>query len=101
VEKCTQIGGLAGILEMQKEFLGKRVLVDDYLYKDGAMSPADIETIVDFWQTLGLTPTELRDGKQVWQDLCVVDMASGPTLPCDWLEYDRENFVVWMKDNPK
>jgi hypothetical protein len=97
IEKCVKVGGLKGILEKQKEYVGKRVRVDEFLYKDGAMSPADIEIIVNFWQDQGLVLTEIKDGKKVWKDLCVVDMASGPTLPCDWLEYDRETFTVWMK----
>jgi len=97
VEKCTKVGGLAGILKKQKELMGKRVRVDEFLYKDGAMSPADIETIVNFWQDQGLVSTEIKDGKQVWKDLCVVDMASGPTLSCDWLKYDKETFTVRMK----
>ncbi|MFA5895199.1 MAG: hypothetical protein WC851_05485 [Candidatus Shapirobacteria bacterium] len=105
VEKCKAIGGVKGILEKQKDSVGKRVLVDDYLYKDGAMSPGDIEDIVDFWQDQGLVPTELKDGKQVWKDLCVVDMSYGATLPCDWLEVDRSNYpdppIVWMKGKPK
>jgi len=37
--------------------------------------------------------------------LCVVDMVSGATLPCDWLEVDRSNYpdppIVWMKGKPK
>src|SRR3989344_4400326 len=97
VEKCTSVGGVKGILEKQKEYVGKRVRVDEFLYKDGAMSPADIETIVNFWQDQGLALTEIKDGKQVWKDLCVVDMASGPTLSCDWLKYDKETFTVRMK----
>ena len=105
VEKCKAIGGIKGILEKQKDFLGKRVVVDDYLYKNGAISPGDIEDIISFWQNQGLAPTELKDGKEVWKDLCVVDMASGPTLPCDWLEFDRTNYpsppLIWMKGKPK
>lgn len=105
VEECKAIGGLNGILEKQKALIGKRVKVDDYLYKDGAMSPGDIGDIVDFWEVQGLVPTEIKDGKEVWKDLCVVDMASGPTLPCDWLEVDQSSYpsppIVWMKGKPK
>jgi len=105
VEKCKAIGGVKGILEKQKDWVGKRVLVDDYLYKDGAMAPYGIELIGNFWKDQGLILTELKDGKEVWKDLCVVDMMSGPTLPCDWLEFDRSNYpdppIVWMKGKPK
>ncbi len=105
VEKCKTIGGIKGILEKQKEHLGKRVQVDDYLYKDEAVSPDDIGNMLDFWQDQGLVPTEVMDSKEFWKDLCIVDTASGPTLPCDWLEFDRTNYpsepIVWMKGKPK
>lgn len=105
VERCKTIGGVKGILEKQKAFVGKRVLVDDYLYKDGAMGAGDIEDIAYFWRDQGLTLTEFKDGKEVFKDLCVVDMLSGPTLPCEWLEFDRSGYpdppIVWMKGKPK
>jgi len=69
------------------------------------MNPDEIGNIVDFWQSQGLIPTEVIDGKEVWKDLCVVDMVGGPTLPCDWLEFDNSKYpdppVVWMKGKPK
>jgi len=111
VESCKAIGGVKGILEKQKDHLGikdqlnKRVLVDDYLYKDGAMGSYGIELIGNFWKDQGLILTEVKDGKEVWKDICVVDMVSGPTLPCDWLEFDNSKYpdppVVWMKGTSK
>lgn len=101
IERCRGIGGFKGILKIQKDWTGKKVLYDEYLYKDGAMSSGDIEDIVEFWKKQGLTPTETKDGKTYWKDLCVVDMLGGATMPCDWLEFDYKTFTVWLKGKPK
>jgi hypothetical protein len=101
IEKCKEIGGFKGILKIQKDWIGKKVLYDKYLYKDGAMSSGDIEDIVKFWEKQGLVPTETIGGVMFWKDLCIVDMFGGPTLKCDWLEYDPKAFVVWLKGKPK
>lgn len=100
IEKCKAVGGFKGILEKEKDWVGKKVLYDEHLYKDGAMSPDDIEYIVKFWEKQGLTPFENKNGKKQWKDLCVVDAICGPTLPCEWLKYeayDGGGLCVWMK----
>jgi len=100
IEKCKDIGGFKGILEKEKEWIGRKVLYDEHLYKDGAMSPYEIGTIVEFWEKQGLTAYEHKDGKKYWKDFCVVDALCGPTLPCDWLKYeayDMSGMCVWLK----
>ncbi len=87
-EKCKAIGGLKGALELNKKWVGKKISYDDALYKDGAMSPNDIQIIVDFWEKQGLIPIENRNGKTYWKDLCVIDQFSGATMPCEWVKYD-------------
>lgn len=96
-EKCKYIGGFKGILELNKDWVGKKIKYDEYLYKDGAMSPDDIGQIVDFWEKHGLKLTEERDGKKYWKDLCVIDQFSGPTLPCDWIEYNSDSYEANLK----
>ena len=101
VEKCKEVGGFKGILEKEKEWVGKKILYDNLLYKDGAMGSGDIEDIVDFWEKQGLVSSETKDGKIYWKDLCVVDCIGGPTMPCEWLKYeayDGGGMCVWLKD---
>lgn len=98
-----------GILEMNKKYVGGKILFDDYLYSDGAMGSHDVEMIVSFWTEQGLVPFEEKDGQQCWNDLCVVNMTSGPTLPCDWLEFEIQDnsdgtgyfSFVYLKGKPK
>lgn len=79
----------------------KRVLWDDgRLFRDGAMDPAVAEDIVRYWENLGLRPTEEVDGKKRWKELCVVASPIGPTLPCDWLVYDRRQSAVSLAGEP-
>jgi len=105
IDKCRQLGGFETFLKNKRKELGKvrsrRILVDDYLYRDGAMSPGDTKLIVDFWEAQGLVVTEVKNGKTYWKDLCVVDFLNGPTLPCDWIGYDRATNSVWMKNKAK
>ena len=70
---------------------------DNYLYRTGAMSPFDIEQIIQYWKGRGLKPTRKRKGSEYWCDLCVVDTCGGPTLRCDWLEFDPERQTVRYK----
>ena len=88
IKACKSVGGFMGILEIEKDNIGKKIYFDDYLYRDGAMGSHDIETIVKFWEKHGLVGIENVNGEDVWKDMCVVDMCGGPTLPCDWLEFE-------------
>ena len=100
-QKCRHLGGLKGVLELNKKWVGKKILYDKYLYKDGAMGSDDIGDIVDFWTRQGLTPYKIKDGKTYWNDLAVVEMLMGATLPCEWLVYDPIDFTISMKGKPK
>ena len=94
-------GGFAAFKEENASLFGGRLWHDDHLFRDGAMSPANATQAVDFWRHQGLEPIEMRDGRQVWKELCVVEhMFGGPTLPCDWLEFDRERACVYVKGTP-
>ena len=99
--KCKDVGGFERILELNKKWIGKKILYDKYLYKDSAMGVDDISLIIQFWKRQKLITTETKDEKTYWKDLCVVDMVDGLTMPCSWLEYDRETFSVWLKGKPK
>jgi hypothetical protein len=75
---------------------------DDYLFRDGAMNPMDIESLVIEWEELGLKGIVEINGQEQWKDFCVVEgLMGGPTLPCDWLVFDEQNNSVHFKENLK
>jgi hypothetical protein len=91
-------GGFAAFKIENASMFGGRLWHDDHLLRDGAMSPRDVGLVVDSWTSQGLEPTEIRDGLQVFKDLCVVEhMFGGPTLPCASLEFDGERACVYLK----
>lgn len=82
-EKVEQYypGGLA----QYKTDKNKSFLEDDFLIREGAMGPYDIEAMVKKWETLGLVSFSYGHEVRKWKDMCVVDYFGGPTLKCDWL----------------
>lgn len=74
---------------------------DGTLFRDGAMNPHDIGEMVREWEREGLTPKGGTPEQPFWQDLCVVDYLSGPTLPCPWLAYDPVEHCVWLAGRPR
>jgi hypothetical protein len=91
-------GGWEKFLYDKRRLIGGALWHDDHLFRDGAMSPGDAKTIVDDWTRLGFEAMEIRDGRQVWKDLCVVEwMFGGPTLPCDWIEVDENEPFAYLK----
>ncbi|MBW2185732.1 MAG: hypothetical protein JRG71_04775 [Deltaproteobacteria bacterium] len=93
ISKVIDIIGLSGFNEISK----MKMSHDNYLYRTGAMSPFDISLVIAEWKKMGLKPTAKRKGVEYWRDLCVVDAAEGPTLPCDWLEFDSKASCVRYK----
>ena len=91
-------GGWEQCLRDHADAIGKRVWYDDHLFRDGAMSPNDMKSLVDQWTTAGFIVTELRNGARVWKDVCVVEaLLGGPTLPCDWLVVDTRQRIAYLK----
>jgi len=83
-------------------FSGGRLYHDNFLFRDGAMNHKDINLLIKEWEALGLKGKTVIDGQKQWLDFCVVEgMFAGPTLPCDWLEYDSENNCVFLKGKPQ
>lgn len=75
-----------------------RLKHDDYLFRDGAMNPKDIKFLIEKWENMGLKGVEDINGKKQWKDFCVVEgMFGGPTLQCDWIEFDGERNCVSLK----
>lgn len=84
-----------------------RICFDDYLYKEGSMSPLDNERILKKWEEKGLVLTEERHGKIYWKDLCILEMVNDQPLehPCDWIDIierqdDEHNLFAQLKGKP-
>ena len=62
----------------------------------------DIETLVKFWVEYGLVPFDETGGEKVWKDMCIVkENLAEPTLPCEWIEIDREEKCAYLKGMSK
>ena len=91
-------GGWAQCLKDHQHLIGGRVWHDGHLFRDGAMNPHDIQSLVDKWQSLGFQPIAERDGLRFWRDLCVVEyLYGGPTMPCDWIMVARDGRSAHLK----
>lgn len=54
---------------------------------------------IEFFEQQGLKLTKKVKGAQCWEDVCIIDSAVGPTLPCPWMEWDAENGTVALKES--
>jgi hypothetical protein len=95
-------GGWAQCLRDHAPLIGGRVWYDDNLFRDGAMNPADIKALAEFWEGLGFNIIRVeQDGSKHFHDACVVEWrAGGATLPCDWIECCKDEPVAFLKGQP-
>ncbi len=70
---------------------------DGHLFRDGCMNQMDLEEILDEWENMGFELVEIIDGEKHWKDVCVVNSGYGPSYPCQWIAYDKEKNIVWLK----
>jgi len=75
---------------------------DNHLFSTGAMSPDHTELIVKYFESQGLITLKMIEDKEYFEDLCVVELLfGGPTRPCEWLEFDAQEKIVWLKGTDK
>jgi hypothetical protein len=66
---------------------------DEHIFREGAMSSEDIESMIGWWEEKGLIPFEIRNNKTVWKDMCVVASPFGEMqYRCDWLEISEDGY---------
>ena len=96
-------GGFQKYKEDNLESFGVIIWHDEFLLREGAMNPMDIEYMVEGWEKLGLKGViEEEWGEKKWEDLCVVgSYAIRPTLPCGWIDIDPETKSVFFKGKSK
>lgn len=82
--------GSSGFIRDHAHFDDRINTYDEALIKFGAMSPHDIHKIAQKMESLGLTGIVDLDGEQHWCDFCVVDELMGPSLKCDWIQYETK-----------
>ena len=90
-------GGLQGIVAGHPQSAGKAFWHDDHLFVEYAMNPMDTQSLVQRWESYGLVARVEVNGTRRWKDVCVVDYYKGPTLPCEWLEFDPGSKIAWKK----
>lgn len=75
---------------------------DEDLLRYGAMDGFSMELLVQDARALGLRLTSKRDGREVFQDMCILSSPDfRPALPCDWLEVRSEGTAVFVGRNRK
>jgi len=95
-------GGFDLFREHHQNRFGETFWHDAHLFRDGAVNPAAIDSLLLFWQQKGLVPYEETDGAKKWRDMCVIESSRAePTLPCEWIEVDQETNSVFLKRRPK
>lgn len=91
-------GGFAQCLADHRALIGRRIWHDGHLLRDGALDPQGAMARVEEWKGRGIEPLMWMDSKLVWKEICVVDArAGGPTVPCDWLQWDPKERVAWLR----
>jgi hypothetical protein len=96
LSKCEDLKNISGALDFYtKQGKVRCVWHDDHLFTiGGIMGPQDVEMEVKALEELGLNPYKEINGEQHWDDLCVVDFADGPTLPCSWVKCELNPFDI-------
>jgi hypothetical protein len=74
---------------------------DGHLFRDGCMNPLDLEDMLDEWESEGFELLTVIDGQKHWKDVCVVHSGHGPSYPCEWIEYDPDKNIVWLKGHER
>ncbi len=91
-------GGWERCLKDHSVAIGGRVWFDDYLFRDGAMSPEGIELLLKAWWKMGFECYREKDGKKEWLDLCVYgNRMESSFMPCEWLAEDPQSQSVYLK----
>ena len=94
--------GFEGLMEDRAVELGFTLWHDHHLLREGAHSPYEVESIVDFWKSHGLLSTRRIRGALAWNDLCVVDAgAAALSLPCEWLEVVPSESYAFLRGQPR
>ena len=92
-------GGWEQCLRDHQHLMGGRVWHDEHLFRDGAMSPVEMQEMVTRWQGLGFeTLRAIGERNFQWVDVCVSEsMFGGPTYACTWIAFDEVTGGAYLK----
>ena len=93
-------GGWDQCIKDHQPLIGGRVWFDEHLFRDGAMSPPDMQELLNYWEHQALEPFGTLNGEKIWKDCCIVEgapLGGGPTLPCDWIELSEDGTAASLK----
>ena len=89
-------GGWKQCLKDHEHLIGGRVWFDEYLFRNGAMNPIDIQDLVERWESMGFVGISTRNNQQYWEDMCVFTFGWA-TLQCDWIDFDESIRAAFLK----
>lgn len=98
---CPGIGNVARFLDDQVQNGIGCQRDENLLVVPGSANPIDRHLRVQFFEQQGLAPTKRIKGELHWHDVCELDSSRGPTLPCNWLEWDASTQSVSLKESEK
>jgi hypothetical protein len=87
-------GGSAAFIKEHEPFDGRVNAYDEHLVKFGVTDSADIRKIALDMDAIGLVGVSHTNDEPEWADYCVIDELMGPTLQCDWIQYDTKSRSV-------
>lgn len=96
--KAKYPGGWEQCLLDHSFLLNGRCWHDDYLFRDGAMSPMDMKCLAERWQEMGFVMTKEVNGETQWADFCVCEQIFGSAYECDWLVDVPEGAIAHIND---
>lgn len=84
-----------GLDEYARDCPNATYCCDTHLTRVGFMQPDDVQAFVT--ELCGRTGLKFAEAGR-FIDVAVVDQMTGPTLPCDWLDFSRANGITqaWM-----
>lgn len=84
-----------GMVQYEADCPNQTFCADEHLARIGLMSPYDVQRWVTELTEKGLV--FLQDKRAI--EIAVVDQTTGPTTPCDWLEFGNHDdgyVVAWL-----
>ena len=91
-------GGWEQCLFDHSHLLQGRCWHDDYLFRNGAMNPIDIQSLAEDWKEMGFVMTKEVNGQIQWADFCVYEGLFGSAFECDWLVDTPDGAVAHISD---
>jgi len=84
-----------GLSRYKADCPNQTFLEDEYLTRVGFMNPLDVSDFINRLLNLGF---KFLDDQERCVDMVVVDMMTGPTAECDWLEFNSTEAVphCWL-----